>query len=493
MGFTKLNMEREGKFTKEMRLFSDLDAPARFSVQVFESSKDAEKVFEVTGLDAHQNTLNSSHILTEISPHGYFNLFQKLAEDFDLHLPFNRQLQPDGNVAEITFNVLLKENLSPEMVYGYAEPAVTKVSDLYGYKSAYYLLVSSFDAPDAFPILFSQDLISWTFQGFVFPQGKHPLWAVSSGLGAEFRSPEIHLIGMEFRLYFVARDQLSRQLCIGMAKSLFPDGPYVADQQPILGQNVVDPHVFVYDQGTVYLFWKEDNNAVWPGLLARLIYNHPSFIELLFDGVTARNTASFTTTLWPWIQTLDTKEHSMALQSLTDCVTSTFYTFYQKLLNLSRSEDEPLKDAIYTILAFMRTPIYGQQLSPDGSTLIREKIKVIENDQDWEAHVVEGVWITRHEGEYFLFYTGNEVASNLYGIGLAVAKAPLGPYVKHKQPIINAGQANWLAGHPCIVEAPDGSSRLIMHGYYPEHGEYRQFQVLLSVPIRFSNKKVRLG
>jgi arabinan endo-1,5-alpha-L-arabinosidase len=390
-------------------------------------------------------------------------------------------------------DVLLSENLAPDMIYGYGDPAVTRVFDHNGYKSSYYLLVSSYDALDSFPILWSENLSDWTFKGCVFPRGKQPFWTVAHGTGTEFRSAEIHLIGIEFRVYFVARDRLSWQLCIGMAKSLFPEGPYVADQEPILKQNVVDPHVFVYDPETVYLFWKEDNNTVWPGLLTKLLYNHAEFIELLFEGATARNTASFTMTLWPWIQTLEAKEHFMAMQSLVDCITTSFYSFYQKLFNLSRGKPDALRDEIYTILKFMKTPIYGQQLSPDGSSLVREKIKVIENDQEWEAHVVDGIWIARHEGVYLLFYVGNDISNAQYGIGLAIAKAPLGPYVKNKRPIIHAGQTEWSPGHPCIVAGPDGISRLIMHGYYPDQTGYKQFQVLLSIPIRFANNKVKLG
>jgi arabinan endo-1,5-alpha-L-arabinosidase len=486
-------MESEGKLTRKIKLSSNLLAPAKFTVTVKESSNGAEKVFEVSGLDVHRNSITTIKTIYERSSQAYLNFFRQLGAEFDLHVPFKRTKPRPADTAVLPFQVVLEEKLSPDMVYGYGDPAVTKVFDLNGFKTSYYLLVSSYDAPDSFPILFSQDLANWTFKGFVFPKGKQPLWTVANGTGIEFRSAEVHLIGIEFRVYFVARHKVSRQLCIGTAKSLFPEGPYVAEQEPILSQNVVDPHVFVYDQETVYLFWKEDNNTVWPGLLAKLLYNHAEFIAVIFEEGAGWNTASFTTTLWPWIQTLEPKEHFMALQSLVDCITSSFYTFYQKLYNLATGKSDALKDEIYTILKYMKTPIYGQRLSPDGCSLVREKIKVIENDQEWEAHVVDGIWIARHEGDYLLFYAGNDVSSDQYGIGLAIAKAPLGPYVKYRRPIIQADQTDWAPGHPCIVVGPDGTSRLIMHGYYPDEAGYKPFQVLLSIPIRFSNNKVKLG
>jgi len=486
-------MRIEGKHSREIRLSSGQEGITAFTITVKQYPKELQSLLEVVGLDQEGNPVTTNYIVAENERGTYHRLFDQLAADFNLHVPQRRLLSASGKADDLDLDVLLSENLSPDMIYGFADPCLTRVFDVNGFKSSYFLLVSSFDAADSFPIIFSKDLSSWTFRRFVFPKGKQPFWTTAVGQEREFRCPIMQLVGVEFRLYFVARDNLTRQLCIGMARSLFPDGPFVADQEPILKQNAVDPHIFVYDQETVYLFWKEDNNAIWPPLLARLLYNHIDFINLLFEDPKLRNTAVLTTTLWPWIQTLEPKAHAKALQNLVDCVSSSFYPFCHKLVQLAEGKSEALREEINRIISHLKTPIYGQQLAADGSSLIRERIKVIENDQDWEAHVVESVWITRHEDSYFLFYSGNDISSDQYAIGLAIAQAPLGPYVKNRGPILSGAETSWSPGHPCIVSEPDGAYRLILEGYHPEQSGYKEFQVLLSVPLRFSARGVKLG
>ena len=50
---------------------------------------------------------------------------------------------------------LLTENISPQILSGYGDPAVLKTDE------GYYLVATSNDAPDAFPILHSDDLDHW--------------------------------------------------------------------------------------------------------------------------------------------------------------------------------------------------------------------------------------------------------------------------------------------------------------------------------------------
>ena len=78
----------------------------------------------------------------------------------------------------------------------------------------------------------------------------------------------------------------------------------------------------------------------------------------------------------------------------------------------------------------MTTPIRAQRLADDGPGLIGEPTVVLANDLDWEGHLIEGPWVTRQKGRYWLFYAGNDFATPAYGIGVAVADHPLGPYVK---------------------------------------------------------------
>ena len=97
----------------------------------------------------------------------------------------------------------------------------------------YYLLVTSNDAPDAFPILRSRTLADWELRGFVFPRGRKPSWA-EDGLGvSDFWAAEMHDLGGQFLVCFAAR-QKDGSLAIGLARSSRPEGPFVSDDAPDL-------------------------------------------------------------------------------------------------------------------------------------------------------------------------------------------------------------------------------------------------------------------
>ena len=68
--------------------------------------------------------------------------------------------------AAIRWRPLLTENVHPKILVGYGDPAVLKDDD------GYWLVATSNDAPDAFPILHSTDLEHWEPKGFVFPRGR---------------------------------------------------------------------------------------------------------------------------------------------------------------------------------------------------------------------------------------------------------------------------------------------------------------------------------
>ena len=61
---------------------------------------------------------------------------------------------------------LITDNLHPHILCGYGDPAVLKTDE------GYFLVATSNDAPNAFPILRSADLELWEPAGFVFPDGQ---------------------------------------------------------------------------------------------------------------------------------------------------------------------------------------------------------------------------------------------------------------------------------------------------------------------------------
>ena len=176
----------------------------------------------------------------------------------------------------------------------------------------------------------------------------------------------------------------------------------------------------------------------------------------------------------------------LALQLFIKTVTASYASFYYRLKALKTDQPDGVQKAIDAILKYMKTPMYVQQLSPDGSGLINERIKILENDLDWEAHLVEGMWVTKQLNNYYLFYAGNDFSTNEYGIGVAIAQSPTGPFKKTTKPFLQSSKEWWAPGHPSVVIAPDGRPTMFLHAFYPGQAGYKKFRALLSLPLVFT-------
>ena len=464
------------------------------SIKGAEAAKGHPRAFTVTGTDPESGSKKTREYQLLSSQHkSYIRFYAGLAKDFGARLP--RNSRPFSKPTfKATYRALLDENLAPGILYGYGDPAVLRVEGGPGGEGGwYYLVATSNDAPDSFPILRSRDLSKWEFVGFVFPRGRKPAWAADGELVSDYWAPEMHRVRGEFRVYFVARHRHSRALCIGVAKSERPDGPFVPGEGPVLEGNVIDPHVFVENDDTAFLFWKEDNNGLWPGRLNELLYKQPRLIAELFPQREDQVTASFINAIWPWAREAEPMELFFIQQPLIEAVTASFSAFHDRLKTLCKREREPeVREELRAILGVMRTPIYAQELSPDGTRLVGERKKIIENDQEWEAHLVEGIWVTKHGRKYYLFYAGNDFSTDQYGIGVAIADDPRGPYHKVSGPFLSS-TAEWAGpGHPSVVVGPDGKPQLFLHAFFRGRSGYKEFRALLAVPIEFREDRVVL-
>ena len=417
--------------------------------------------------------LRKTYRLPDTGQNSYLDAFAAIARDFGCRPPSSRrEIEPAAFQASL--RPLLTRPVSPKIVYGYGDPCVTRVIDPATGRPAWRLLVTSNDAPDAFPILKSDDLETWTLTG----EGRGDFWA-----------PEMHRVGDEFWVCFTAR-QHDRSLAIGIARSSSPDGPFVAGAAPVLAGGVIDPHILADPAGAPLLFWKEDSNGVWPRLLADLLQTRPDLIDRLFAGEEDRRTAQLLTALWPWAAGIEPMEQFFVLQPLIEAATEDFAAFGDRL-RAAFSDDPALARAAWPILAAMKTRVHAQRIAPDGGGLIGERTLIVENDQAWEAHLIEGVWISEHAGKYYLFYSGNDFSTHHYGIGAAVADAPLGPY--RKTPPLLRSTRQWSGpGHPSVAPGPDGEPLLFLHAFCPGEVGYKAFRALLCARLAFSPDGPRL-
>jgi len=114
------------------------------------------------------------------------------------------------------------------------------------------------------------------------------------------------------------------------------------------------------------------------------------------------------------------------------------------------------------------TPIWVQRLSANGTTLEGEPHEILRNRADWEAHLIEGPYVLRRNGWFYMFYSADACCGRSceYKLGVARAKQVLGPWERNSSNPILAGNTRWQCpGHGSVVETADGRDFLLYHGY----------------------------
>ncbi|HKP34772.1 MAG TPA: family 43 glycosylhydrolase [Sphingomicrobium sp.] len=444
-------------------------------------------------IDVESAGRSTSYALPTATQQDFSAFYRALAHDFGTRVPHVFTDPIEHPVATFPWRPLLTENVHPQILVGYGDPAVMKADD------GWWLVATSNDAPDAFPILHSNDLSHWEPKGFVFPAGQEPAWAAKGRNTADFWAPEMASVGEEYWTVFTARD-MTKALAIGLARAPSPLGPWTDNGAPLvtgkpvnttglgydaahapLRGGVIDSHLFVDANDEKYLFWKDDTNSIWPRPLAMLLRQHPNLIESLFAGEAERRTASFAATIVPWANLQRPMVRFFLMQPLIEAALANWAQVQTALIDFGLAE---------AIVDAMTTPIRGQRIADDGRSLIGEDRMVLCNDLDWEGHLIEGPFVTRQEGRYWLFYAGNDFSTPAYGIGVAVADHPLGPYVKQGAPLLNSTR-EWLApGHASVAPGVDGSPQLFFHAFHPRTGGYNAFRALLTVGLRFTAERV---
>ena len=111
------------------------------------------------------------------------------------------------------------------------------------------------------------------------------------------------------------------------------------------------------------------------------------------------------------------------------------------------------------------TPIRIQELAADGLSLVGSPKTILQNTLSWEGALVEGPWMIERGGYVYLFYSGNGYASPSYGVGVARATSPLGPFTKKGAPILGSKGAWAGPGHGSVLVGPSGDWVHIYHAW----------------------------
>jgi beta-xylosidase len=116
--------------------------------------------------------------------------------------------------------------------------------------------------------------------------------------------------------------------------------------------------------------------------------------------------------------------------------------------------------------------IYGVRLSADLLLPVGEPVQLLEADQPWETAIRdwnrcnEGSAVWRDGDHYVMTYSANHYMYPGYGIGVARAAHPLGPWTKDPaNPLAKSVPAAGVSGpgHNSVVLSPDGSERFMVY------------------------------
>lgn len=147
----------------------------------------------------------------------------------------------------------------------------------------------------------------------------------------------------------------------------------------------------------------------------------------------------------------------------------------------------PFRDADGTLYLYWKndgnccmqaTYLYGQQLNPDGRTLLGEPVRLVRNDQPWKGPVVEAPTMWLQDGQYYLFYSGNVYAGEAYAVGYAICESPLGPCADAEENPILASDMSRTPfvmgpGHQTVFTDDDGQTWLVYHVWQVTSGGSR--------------------
>ena len=110
----------------------------------------------------------------------------------------------------------------------------------------------------------STDLTNWTDLGTVFNLGQQTNWATYNGW-----APAVVTRNGKYYFYYTARNNAANTPSIGVAVGNSPTGPFTDKGQPLLTpalsgnltQDVIDPMVFVDDDGQAYIYYGGSNGS----------------------------------------------------------------------------------------------------------------------------------------------------------------------------------------------------------------------------------------
>lgn len=138
--------------------------------------------------------------------------------------------------------------------------------------------------------------------------------------------------------------------------------------------------------------------------------------------------------------------------------------------------DDDGKSYMYFVRFNNNNHILVAEMNEDMKSIKEDTIQfVFAPTQNWElspkapaAKINEGPFVIKHNGTYYMTYSGNHFESPDYGVGYATAPTPTGPWTKYEyNPIMKSNTLVPGAGHHSLIYSPDGTELfMVYHTHY---------------------------
>ncbi|MGW0229198.1 glycoside hydrolase family 43 protein [Actinopolymorpha singaporensis] len=113
------------------------------------------------------------------------------------------------------------------------------------------------------------------------------------------------------------------------------------------------------------------------------------------------------------------------------------------------------------------TYLYLQRVAANGTTLIGEPVRTMQNDPNVEGGLIEAPFLVRHQSRYYMFYSYGQWWNETYTTAYAVASSLAGPWTKATEPLMTTrslkGSAIGPGGASFLTEGRQGEV-VVFHG-----------------------------
>lgn len=116
--------------------------------------------------------------------------------------------------------------------------------------------------------------------------------------------------------------------------------------------------------------------------------------------------------------------------------------------------------------------LYMTKMNDDLTSFDEEnEVFLFRAESEWELRdcsVVEGPFVLKHKGKYFLTYSANHTRSPDYAIGYATSDSPYGPFIRYEgNPILCKNEFVNGVGHHSFTTSKDGKELVcVYHSHY---------------------------